>query len=79
MYEQLSIFDIVPIKKTIEENQCLNEPCASCDIRWGSIKCFIRRGYIWDTVHRFAKDESGKPIRKSVENRECKKIYAGEV
>ncbi len=78
MYEQLSIFDIVPVKKTIEENQCLGEPCASCDIRWGSINCFIRRGYIWDPVNRFAKDEAGKKIRKSMESRECKKIYEGE-
>ncbi len=78
MYEQLSIFDIVPTQKTINENQCLGEPCSSCDVMWGSIKCFIRRGYMWDRTHRFAKDETGKLLRKSMENRECKEIYAGE-
>ncbi len=78
MYEQLSLFDIVPTKKKIEENQCLSEPCASCDIMWGSIKCFIRRGYIWDPVNRFAKDETGKPLRQLMEKRACKKIYEGE-
>ena len=78
MYEQLNIFDMMETKKRIEENQCLGEPCCSCDVVWCSIQCFIRRGYVWDKVNRFLKKENGEKIRKPLEFRKCKKIYEGE-
>ena len=55
-----------------EENECLGEPCMYCDVEWCSIVCFIRRGYMWDRVHRFARDGDGKMLRKRMEARECK-------
>lgn len=82
MYEQLDIFSIIGEQqenlKRIEENKCLGEPCKSCDVRWGSIQCFLRRGFIWDPVNRFIKDENGKKLRYNMEKRECKKVYSGE-
>lgn len=75
---QMSIFDMLPEKKINERNECLGEPCMYCDVEWGSIRCFIKRGYIWDRVNRFAKGNDGKPLRKSMESRECKKVYDGE-
>lgn len=66
---QIGLFDTNPIN---EENECLGEPCAHCDVEWCSITCFIRRGYIWDKVHRFVKDSDGKPLRKGIEQRNCK-------
>lgn len=66
---QMWLFDMNPIN---EKNECLGEPCAHCDVEWCSIKCFIRRGYIWDSVNKFAKDSDGKPLRRNVEQRECK-------
>lgn len=58
-----------------EQNQCLGEPCASCDVEWCSIKCFERRGYMWDRCRRFIKDENGNKLRKSIKDRECKVDY----
>lgn len=55
-----------------EENECLGEPCMYCDVEWCSIACFIRRGYMWDRVHRFARDGDRKMLRNRMENRECK-------
>lgn len=77
MEEQMSIFDI-PEKKINEKNECLGEPCMYCDVEWGSIICFQRRGYIRDRVNRFAKGEDGKYLRISMEKRECKKVYEDE-
>ena len=63
---QIGLFD----ERTVnEENECLGEPCMYCDVQWCSIKCFIRRGYIYDRVHRFARGRDGKPLRKNIENR----------
>lgn len=73
MNGQMSIFDILPQKQINEKNKSLGEPCVYCDVEWCSLSCFIRRGYIWDKVNRFAKDENGMKLRKSIENRECRK------
>lgn len=75
---QMSIFDILPARKINEENKCLGEPCMYCDTIWGSLDCFLKRGYIWDEVNRFAKGANGKRLRKSMETRECKKEYRNE-
>lgn len=75
---QISIFDILTERKINEKNECLGEPCMYCDVECGSIICFIRRGYVWDRVNRFAKDDRGKHIRKQIESRECKKVYENE-
>lgn len=75
MEGQLSVFDFLPQRQVNEKNECLGEPCMYCDVEWCSLICFIRRGYIWDRVNRFAKDENGMKLRKSIENRECKKDY----
>jgi len=72
MNGQISIFDILPQKQINEKNECLGEPCMYCEVEWCSLACFIRRGYIWDSMHGFAIDESGKRLRKSIENRECR-------
>ena len=65
---QNGLFD----KPLNEKNDSLGEPCAHCDIEWCSAKCFIRRGYMWDRLHGFIKDDEGKPLRKSLSNRICK-------
>ena len=66
---QINLFEEKPVN---EKNECLGEPCVHCDVEWCSIKCFIRRGYIWDKLNRFAKDSSGKPLRRDIEKRDCK-------
>ena len=71
MTGQLNIFDFY--HKINEKNKSLGEPCSYCEVEWCSLACFIKRGYIWDKVNRFAKDENGMKLRKSIENRECKK------
>lgn len=68
---QINLFDIVPRN---EKNSGLGEPCESCDVQWCSAICFIRRGYMWDRLHRFIKNADGKNLRKAVEDRECKEI-----
>lgn len=66
---QIGLFDTKPINK---ENDGLGDPCEHCDVQWCSIKCFSRRGYIWDELNRFAKDSRGKPLRRDIEKRDCK-------
>lgn len=66
---QIGLFDLMPEN---EKNIVLGEPCAHCDVEWCSIKCFIRRGYIWDRFHRFVKGSDNKPIRRDIEKRICK-------
>lgn len=66
---QINLFEEKPVN---EINECLGEPCVHCDVEWCSIKCFIRRGYIWDKLNRFTKDSRGKPLRRDIENRDCK-------
>lgn len=66
---QIGLFDAKPLN---EKNECLGEPCAHCDIEWCAIECFIRRGYMWDRVHRFIKNGEGKQLRKSLSDRICK-------
>lgn len=75
---QISIFDILSMRKVNKKNECLGEPCMYCDTVWGSLNCFLKRGYIWDKVNRFMKDDNGKCLRRSIEMRECKKIYENE-
>ena len=64
---QLSLFDVN------EKNECLGEPCKYCDIEWCSIECFRRRGYVYDRVHRFARNSNGEYLRREIEYRVCKK------
>lgn len=66
---QIGLFDAKPVN---EKNECLGEPCMHCDVEWCSAKCFIRRGYMWDRIHRFVKGSDGKPLRKYLEDRICK-------
>lgn len=73
MNGQISIFDILPEKQINRKTASLGEPCMYCDVEWCSLACFIRRGYIWDSVNRFSKDKNGKMLRKSIEKRECRK------
>lgn len=68
---QISLFDDNPVN---EKNESLGEPCAHCDVEWCSAKCFQRRGYMWDRLHRFVKGDDGKPLRKHLEDRICKEI-----
>lgn len=65
---QIGLFDAKPVN---EKNDGLGEPCEHCDVQWCSIKCFIRRGYIWDRLNRFAKDSDGKLLRRNIEQRDC--------
>lgn len=69
---QIGIFDTKPINV---ENECLGEPCSHCDVEWCSISCFLRRGYLWDKLHRFIKGSDGKPLRRNLEERKCKVDY----
>ena len=48
------------------KNECLGEPCAYCDVEWCSIACFKRRGYEWDSFHRFIKGSDNKPLRRNI-------------
>ncbi len=73
MTGQISLFDFFPQKEINSKNKGLGEPCIYCDVEWCSLVCFLRRGYMWDEVNRFTKGNNGKSLRKSVENRECKK------
>ncbi len=75
MIVQLSIFDFSSQKQINEKNECLGEPCMYCDVEWCSIKCFLKRGYMWDKVHGFVRDEKGNARILNIENRECKKGY----
>lgn len=72
---QLTIFDYQPKRQINKPNECLGEPCMYCDVEWCSLACLIRRGYIWDRVIGFTRDENGKALRKNIDNRECKKDY----
>ncbi len=72
MKGQLSLFDFFPQKEINSKNKGLGEPCIYCDVEWCSLTCFLKRGYIWDSVNRFVKGDNGKLLRKSMENRECK-------
>ena len=56
---QIGLFDAKPVN---QKNECLGEPCMHCDVEWCSAKCFIRRGYMWDRIHRFVKGSDGKQI-----------------
>lgn len=67
MNGQMSIFDILPAKQMNEKNKGLGEPCMYCNTVWGSLNCFLKRGYMWDKVNRFEKGNDGKPLRKSIE------------
>ncbi len=78
MNGQMSIFDILPAKQVNEKNKGLGEPCVYCDTIWGSLNCFLKRGYMWDRANGFAKGSDGRPLRKSMENRVCKKRYKNE-
>ena len=66
---QIGLFDTKPIN---EKNQCLGSPCDICDVEWCSVKCFKRRGYVWDRLHRFVKDSTGNPMRRGIDSRICK-------
>lgn len=66
---QIGLFDAKSIN---EKNESLGEPCMHCDVEWCSIICFIRRGYMWDRIHRFVRGSDGKPLRKHLKDRTCK-------
>lgn len=66
---QISLFDE---RQKNEENSGLGEPCESCDVQWCSAICYIRRGYMWSHTRRFERDENGKLLQMTLENRECK-------
>lgn len=66
---QISLFEEKPVNA---KNECLGEPCAYCDVEWCSIACFKRRGYEWDSFHRFIKGSDNKPLRRNIETRICK-------
>ena len=36
-----------------EKNKGLGDPCEHCNVQWGSLQCFLRRGYIWTYSERF--------------------------
>lgn len=74
---QLSIFDVNPVVNGpyYEENKGLGTDCEQCECQWCSIRCFRKRGYVWDPFHRFMKHSDGTRFRKNIDNRECKKEY----
>lgn len=72
---QLSLSSFMQGLKVKEENVGLGEPCETCDVEWCSIICFQRRGYVWDRVHRFARDDNGNKLRKPIHLRECKMFF----
>lgn len=50
--------------------------CDKCDIEFGSITCFERRGYVYDRAHReWIRDESGNQLRSAIDKRECLKEF----
>ncbi len=75
MNGQMSVFDILPKKQINEKNKCLGDPCMYCDVEWCSLQCFIRRGYLWDRAHGFARDSHGNVLKRSAGYRECTKVF----
>lgn len=75
MNGQISIFDILSQKQINRKNECLGEPCMYCNVEWCSLSCFLKRGYMWNKIHGFIRNEKGEVLRTSIENRECKKDY----
>ena len=75
MEGQISIFDFLQQREINKKNECLGEPCMYCDVEWCSLVCFIRRGYVWDPMNRFIKNEDGLRLRIPVEDRQCKEKF----
>ncbi len=65
---QMSIYDFVPDPEEVEP---LREPCKRhCAVEWGSLKCFLMRGYVRDrSTEKWARGSDGKILR--IKNREC--------
>lgn len=64
---QMSIYDFVPDP----EAEPLREPCKRhCAVEWGSLKCFLMRGYVRDkSTEKWARGTDGKILR--TKNRDC--------
>lgn len=80
---QLSLFDLdfgeAPEHKSKKQYKCeasaMHEK--TCDCQFGSLNCFIKRGYMYDPQHapprkNFLQDEKGRKIREPLRKRECK-------
>ena len=67
MDEQMSIFDY---GVTETEQKQDDYPCPSCDVAFGSLECFRRRGYFWDKHDRkWLRDRYGNLLRSG--KRDC--------
>lgn len=69
---QMSIFDFkVEEPQEIEDHK--EYPCDCCDVAFGSMECFLRKGYIWDKYSGgWLRDHFGKQMRIGMDKRECK-------
>lgn len=77
---QMSIYDFLPDpEKEKEKENPLREPCGRhCPVEWGSLICFLRRGYIRDkSTGKWARRADGKIMR--LNKRECDWRTSGEI
>ena len=73
MTGQMSIYDF------LEDPEPVREPCGRhCSVEWGSLICFLRRGYVRDKeTQKWARGHDGKILR--TKNRECDWKSASEI
>lgn len=73
---QMTIYDYLPDP---EEEKPLREPCRRrCDVEWGSLTCFLRRGYVRDkSTGKWARRADGKIMR--LNKRDCDWKTSGEI
>ena len=70
MDEQMSIFDYGVAESEQKQD---DYPCPSCDVAFGSLECFRRRGYFWNKYDRkWLRDRYGNLLRIGEDKRECK-------
>ena len=64
--EQISIWDLLD-----EPKKELRESCGRyCEVEWGSLNCFFKRGYIRDpSTQKWARDENGNCLIS--QNKDC--------
>lgn len=60
MEGQMSIFDYgKPKEADFSTVPTYESPCEKCDVAFGSLTCFLRRGYIRDNLGKWCRDSAG--------------------
>lgn len=62
-----------PQKKLHEDIRQSIITCQDCDVEFGSLTCFERRGFMYDRAHReWIRNEAGQQLRTEYDKRACK-------